>query len=248
VLALINRDRQAAGLGTLAWDDRVAAVSRAHSADMRKTKIVGHVSPTTGAAADRVRAAGIKTAVVLENVAQSSAIGEAHAALMNSPGHRANILEPQATHVGIGIVLGDDVGRREIFLTEVFIRIPPMVARSEARELVHSRFDKVRTVGVNAQLSSVAQELADGLAVGKSRESLWPGAKKKLDAMRLAYGRVGSVVGAYSNLESVDGKELLGDYKADDIGIGVAQGAHPEIGEGAIWVVVLLAEKLPAKK
>src|SRR6185503_3612976 len=51
LLALLNRDRTAAGLPPLLWDDRVAAVSRAHSDEMQRTKIVAHVSPTTGSAA-----------------------------------------------------------------------------------------------------------------------------------------------------------------------------------------------------
>ena len=69
LLAMVNRDRGAHNLATLQWDDRVAAVSRAHSEEMKRTKNVAHISPTTGSAADRVRAARIKTAVVLENVA-----------------------------------------------------------------------------------------------------------------------------------------------------------------------------------
>jgi uncharacterized protein YkwD len=246
LLALMNRDRQAAGLPALLWDDRVAQVSRNHSEDMRRTKIVAHISPTTGSAADRVKAAGIKTAVVLENVARAYGVGEAHLGLMNSPGHRANILAAAATHVGIGVILGDDIsGRREMFLTQVFIRIPPKVDRDQAADLVHERINAVRPVSVNVKLAGVAQDLAEGLASGKTRESLWPGAKKKLDSLNTAYARVGSVISAVADLESVDGKQLLGDYKADDIGVGIAQGNHPEIGEGAVWVVVLMAEKLP---
>jgi uncharacterized protein YkwD len=249
LLALVNRDRQAAGLGALVSDDRIVAVSRAHSEDMHETKIVAHISPTTGSAADRIRAAGIKTALVLENVARAYGVGEAHSGLMNSPGHRANVLAPQATHIGIGIVLGDEVsGRREMFVTQVFIRVPPKVDRAQAAELVRARIDGARKVTVNAGLARVAQELAEGLAAGKTRDSLWPGAKKKLDAMNTPYARVGSVVSAVAELDSVDGKELLGDYKADDIGVGIGQGTHPEIGDGAIWIVVLLAEKLPARK
>ncbi len=249
LLALVNRDRQAAGLTALLWDDKVTAVSRAHSEDMKKTKIVAHISPTTGSAADRVRVAGIKTALVLENVARAYGVGEAHAGLMNSPGHRANVLAPLATHVGIGVVLGDEVsGRREMFLTQVFTRVPPKVDAAQAAALVHDRINKARPVKVNAGLAGVAQDLAQGLAAGKTRESLWPTAKRKLDTMNSSYARVGSVVSAAADLDSVDGKELVGDYKADDIGVGIAQGNHPQIGEGAIWIVVLLAEKLPAKK
>jgi uncharacterized protein YkwD len=249
MLALVNRDRQAAGLSPLLWDDRVAAVSRGHSADMRKTKIVAHISPTTGSAADRVRAAGIKTAMVLENVARAYGAGEAHTGLMNSPGHRANVLAPQATHIGIGVVLGEEVsGRREMFITQVFTRVPPRLERAQAVELVRQRLHAARPVGVDVRLSSVAQDLADGLAAGKTRDSLWPAAKKKLDAGNTSYARVASVITAMAELDTLDGQQLLGDYKADDVGIGIAQGSHPEIGDGAIWLVVLVAEKLPGKK
>lgn len=249
LLALMNRDRVAAGLSPLLWDDRVTAVSRAHSEDMRQTKIVAHISPTTGSAADRVRVAGIKTALVLENVARAYGVGEAHAGLMNSPGHRANVLAAAATHVGIGVVLGEEVsGRREMFLTQVFIRIPPKVERTQVAAVVRDRIGQVRPVVVNPGLQAIAQELADGLVAGRSRESLWPGARKRLDAMSTAYARVGSVVSAVAELDSIDGKSLVGDYKPDDIGVGIAQGNHPEIGEGAIWIVVLMAERMPATR
>jgi hypothetical protein len=42
---------------------------------------------------------------------------------MNSPGHRANVMSTEVTHVGIGVVLGAPVsGRREIYITEIFLR------------------------------------------------------------------------------------------------------------------------------
>jgi uncharacterized protein YkwD len=126
LLASINRDRGAADLPSLRWDDAVAAVARRHAEEMRRTRVVAHVSSTTGSAADRVRAAGIATRVVLENVARAYSLHEAHRALMNSPGHRANILSAEVTHVGIGVALGDDgTGRRALFITEVFTRLPP---------------------------------------------------------------------------------------------------------------------------
>jgi uncharacterized protein YkwD len=244
LLALLNRDRQAANLAALVWDDRVAGVARAHSEEMRETKVVAHVSPKTGSAADRVRTAGIKTAVVLENVARAYGVGEAHSGLMNSPGHRANIMSATATHVGIGVVFGEEVsGRREMFVTQVFTRVPPKVEPARVTELVRQRIHAVRPISVNASLASVAQGLADGLAAGKSRDSLWPGARKRLDAMGNVYGRVGSVITAVADVDTIDGKELVGEYKPDDIGVGIAQGPHPEIGDGAVWIVVLMAER-----
>jgi len=249
LLALANHDRQAAGLAALIWDDRVAKVAEGHSAEMKRTKVVAHISPTTGSAVDRVRVAGIKTAVVLENVARVYGVGEAHQGLMNSPGHRANLLSAAATHVGMAVVLGDEVsGRRELFVTQLFIRIPPKVDPGATAEVVRKRIETVRPVAANAKLMRVAQQLADGLASGHTRDSLWLTARKQLDALGNEYARVGSVITAVAELDTLDGKQLVGDSRPDDIGIGVAQGTHPDIGEGAIWIVILMAEKLDPKR
>ena len=105
----------------------------------------------------------------------------------------------------------------------------------------------MRPVVVNAKLQTVAQELADGLAAGKPRDQLWPGVRKRIDQGNTTWARVGSVVSAVAELETLDGKALVADYKPDDIGVGIAQGSHPEIGESAIWIVVLMAERLPNK-
>ena len=243
LLAMLNRERAAANLASVAWDDRVAAVARAYSLEMRTTKVVAHISPTTGSAADRVRAGKIKTAVVLENVARAYGIGEAHQGLMNSPGHRANILSHHATHVGIGIVYGDEVsGRREIFITQVFTRVPPKVDNQKSAEEIRKKILAVRQVNVNPKLTAIAQGMADQLAAGKTREQAYPAVKRQVDALGNKYARVGSVVTAASELDSIDGPAILGDAHPDDVGIGIAQGVHPEIGEGAIWIVVLLAE------
>jgi uncharacterized protein YkwD len=92
---------------------------------MRTTRVVSHVSPTTGSVVDRVRAAHIPTRIVLENIARGFGLREAHQALMNSPGHRANLLSTEVTHVGIGVVLGAPVsGRREIYIPQIFLREP----------------------------------------------------------------------------------------------------------------------------
>ena len=244
LLALVNRDRQAASLAPLFWDDKVAAVARAHSEEMRATKVVAHISPTTGSAADRVRAAGIKTAVVLENVARAYGVGEAHDGLMNSPGHRANIMSASATNIGIGVVFGDEVsGRREMFLTQVFIRVPPKIDPGQAADAVRARFGQAVPAANEARLTSIAQQLADALAAGKTREQAWPAVRQQVDALGPGYTRIGSVVTAVADLNAIDAKTLLADAKPDELGIGVAQGTHPDIGEGAIWVVVLMAEK-----
>ena len=244
LLALVNRDRMAQGLAALAWDERVAQVSRAHSVDMQHTKNVAHISATTGSAADRVRAAGIKTAVVLENVARAYGVGEAHAGLMNSPGHRANIMSASATHLGVGVVFGSEVsGRRELFITQVFTRVTPPIDAQRAAVEVFGKLAAVQPVSNSAQLTSIAQQLADAVSRGQTREQAYPAVKRQVDALGAVYSRVGSVITAVAELDAIDGPALFGTGTISDVGIGVAQGPHSEIGERAIWIVVLLAQK-----
>ncbi len=241
VLAFVNRDRQTAGLPPLAWDERVAEVARAHSQEMRQTKVVAHVSPTTGSAADRVRAAKIKTAVVLENVARAYGLHEAHHGLMNSPGHRANVLSGSATHIGVGVILGEEVSRRrEIFITQVFTRVPPRVDPATAAELIRKRITQIHAAGEDPELVSVAQELAGGIARGQTREQAAAPIQRRIDALARRYKRVGSVLTATADLDTVDGASLLGDARPDYIGVGIGQGNHAELGEGTTFIVVLL--------
>lgn len=248
LLAMVNRDRVAAGLSALAWDDKVADVARGHSTEMRTTKVVAHISPKTGSAADRVRAAKIKTALVLENVARAYGLGEAHQGLMNSPGHRANLMSSSATHTGFGVIFGEEVsGRREIFITQVFTRVPPKVEADKAAEIVTQKIVAAGPVTANPKLTVIAKEWAEQLASGKTREQTYPLMRRKVDTLGATYQRVSSVITAASELDSIDGKSLLGDSKIDDIGVGVAQGPHPEIGDGALWIVVLIAEKRPGR-
>ena len=60
--------------------------------ELRASGRVAHVSETSGDAEARLRAAGIERRVVLENLARAAGVEDAHRGLMNSPGHRANVL------------------------------------------------------------------------------------------------------------------------------------------------------------
>ncbi len=90
---------------------------------------VGHVSPRTGDVTRRFERAGIRAAVVRENVARGYGPRQIHDSLMRSPGHRANLLADDVTHVGIGVVVGPPPSAvpgapRPIFLVQNFLREP----------------------------------------------------------------------------------------------------------------------------
>jgi uncharacterized protein YkwD len=250
IFDLVNEDRRKSGLPPLVWDDRAAAIARAHSADMHDNGFVAHVSPTTGSASDRAKAAGLVTPLVLENIARAYSPREAQEGLMNSPGHRANVLSTEATHVGVGIALGSEVsGLRELYVTQMFFRVPPKVDKKVALGRVRQAVDdgrasvRGRTLERDGELDSIAQEYADGLVEGElTRPALSKRAAERIDKLGYRFGAVVSVVQIVGDPEQAEeiGKMLDADIRF--IGVGVAQGKDDTIGDGAIFVVVLGAK------
>ena len=215
-----------------------------HSQDMHDTGIVAHISPTTGSASDRVQAAGIKTAAVLENVARAYGVLEAQEGLMNSPGHRANILTAQATHVGVGVVVGEEVeGRRELFVTQLFIYETPHIAPEQAKKQLHRKIRAVRKLTSDDALAALSQRYADDVASGLSTKEASKRATKGADKLAHRFSRATTVVTAVGSVDAFEAESALVDKRMTHYGLGVAQGAHAELGERAIYVVLILAQR-----
>jgi len=123
---LLDQDRSRFGLPALIRDDTLAAVARRHSAEMARTGEIAHVSPATGSVGNRLEAAGFLATFAAENIARSSTISDAQEGLMRSPGHRAAILTPDVSHVGIGIVSTHHDATGDVyFVTQVFAKPGP---------------------------------------------------------------------------------------------------------------------------
>ena len=104
MLELINLERAKAGLGPLSFDEQLREVARSHSLEMFQLNYFSHTSPVTGSPADRAGQAGIPFLAFGENLAYAPNVYIAHEGLMNSPGHKANILDPRYGRVGIGVI------------------------------------------------------------------------------------------------------------------------------------------------
>ncbi|HEV8534420.1 MAG TPA: CvpA family protein [Candidatus Limnocylindria bacterium] len=115
---LVNEERTKRGRAALAWDERLVAVAREHSQEMFRLKYFSHESPVAGSFADRIRAARIGYSRAGENLAYAQSVGVAHQALMDSEGHRDNILRPEFTRIGIGVISAGVYGR---MITQLFI-------------------------------------------------------------------------------------------------------------------------------
>lgn len=106
IFQLLNRSRIEAGVDPLAWSDGLAPVGEAHAFEMYTEGYFAHDSPRTGSVGDRVTAAGITYRLAGENLALAASPQMVHEGLMESPGHRENILRPEFRRVGIGVVEG----------------------------------------------------------------------------------------------------------------------------------------------
>jgi uncharacterized protein YkwD/uncharacterized membrane protein required for colicin V production len=106
VYDLVNRARLEAGGDPLAWSASLAKVARAHAREMYLRGYFSHRSPDTGSPLDRVLDAGIVVGRVGENLALAATPIAVHQGLMDSDGHRRNLLAGIWTRVGIGVVDG----------------------------------------------------------------------------------------------------------------------------------------------
>ncbi|MEZ0370625.1 MAG: CAP domain-containing protein [Candidatus Sericytochromatia bacterium] len=117
LLQRVNQARQKYGLRSLESDPLLTYVAWHHSADMARRKFFAHVNPDGEDPNARFRRQG-GHGMVGENIAYDSSIEAAHNRLMNSPGHRANILQDDYTHIGVGVYF--DGGH--YYVTQLFQR------------------------------------------------------------------------------------------------------------------------------
>ena len=104
MLELVNVERAKTGLDPLSFDEQLREVARSHSQEMLQSNYFSHNSPETGSPADRAKQVGIRFQVIGENLAYAPNVDIAHEGLMNSPGHKANILDERYGRVGIGVI------------------------------------------------------------------------------------------------------------------------------------------------
>lgn len=110
MLVLVNEERTARGLKPLVTDPEMTQVARAHSRDMFARGYFAHYTPEGIDPFQRMDKAGVKYRAAGENLALAKTVEMAHRNLMNSPGHKANILNPLYGRLGIGILDGGYYG------------------------------------------------------------------------------------------------------------------------------------------
>ena len=141
LVRLVNDARQKAGLQPLAVDERLTQAARAHSQLLAQHGNLSHQYPGEPPLVERLAATGLRFDWSAENVALDSGTpADAHRGLMNSPPHRANILNSNLNAIGVGVVRQGGL----IYVTEDFARRGRDYSAKQAEDLAAATFVKLR--------------------------------------------------------------------------------------------------------
>jgi len=105
----VNRIRAGYGLPAVSVDTLLSRAALSHALDMAHRRYFGHFTPDGASLTDRLAAVGYHWTVAAENIALDEDERHANAALLDSPPHRANILDPRVRKIGVA-ALGVGVG------------------------------------------------------------------------------------------------------------------------------------------
>jgi uncharacterized protein YkwD len=119
ILSLVNVERSKAGLQPVTLNSKLNQAAQNHTNDMISKGYFSHTSPSGGTMKSRVDAVGYVYSTIGENIAAGSSTASATMTQwMNSPGHKANILNPKFRELGVGYGPSNDQYR--YYWTQVF--------------------------------------------------------------------------------------------------------------------------------
>jgi hypothetical protein len=218
VYELINLERTRHGLPRVAWSDELALAARRGLASLDDP---GTLPPAVA------------------NVAQSETPDSAHVAVMANPSLRQNLLSPDVTHVGVGVLpqpLSDGV-----LVTEIFARASREI--DTVRAAYHLR-DALVDHGVDhhPKLDPIAQQYANGLASGRTRQQVWEQVRGRILDIDRRYVKVRYSVTTGLDPALIVPRDVFGKLSADAFGVGIAQSTRHGIGGGTLWVVVMIGQ------
>ncbi len=248
LLRAINESRQRARLAPLELMAPLVDVARAHSRDMAENHYVAHNSREGATPGQRLRDGGLLSGLSLENVARGYGAREIHDGLMVSPGHRANVLNPRVTHVGIGAVR--EAGPSgALLVTQDFIEVARAVdTQSAAAELltVINRGRVARgapALQFRAPLQAAAARAASAYFASpqRSQEEALGEASAALRGESLMFRRIQLVAAFGPRYQDAVTMQPLFERESTAVGIGVAQGDRPGAPPQSVFVVYVLA-------
>lgn len=224
---LVNHERQKAGLSKFEWNDKLAQAALAHSRLLDEHQDLSHQFPGEPPLQQRVGATGLRFNSVAENLAEAPEVETAHRGLMNSPGHRANILNPDYSAVGIAIV--QDGG--QLFVTQDFAHVLASYTEKQFQDAVVSSVVRARRAAKLPPLDIIADARLRKAAC-----------KKDMNTDKMIMGLPGATkLLVFSESEpgtlSADLRQVVGDRMISRMNIGVCLESGGKNGFSHFWVV-----------
>ncbi len=144
-----NGDRVAHGLQPVERDPLLSQAAAFHAIQMARHGDISHGFPGEPELSERGASAGVHFSLITENVAEAENANIIHGLWMRSPGHRANLLDPEVNVVGVAVVIAN----RQVFAVEDFASTVQPLSFDEQESTVA---DLLRTSGVTVATNTPA--------------------------------------------------------------------------------------------
>lgn len=233
---LVNRERQRLGLAVVRFSPPLSFLARKHSQNMALRGDISHLSTSGETYTERLVEREFYFIKNGENVAYSQTfIPEfIHQSFMDSPGHRANVLDPDFDELGIGVVFKEDNG---YYITQDFIRALAPKGRIEAEAEVEENINRIRRVYSLPAISFLAEanRFAQQCSLNKAEDRSSPPIPSHFGETHLFYIKSPSFEYLYSKY-----KDKLLDKHYETAGLGIDFSRNEKSPGGAYFITLLL--------
>jgi uncharacterized protein YkwD len=147
LLEMLNAARRSEQRLPVHRDPRLDELAQAHAEAMRESRQTAH-DVGQGLPPERLRRAGFPAALIGENVSHASSLGRAHRALWDSPAHRATLLDPRFSAVGIGVAAAEETVAEESLDTPVGADLEGVATKPKDRAVRTGAAPETAVLGV----------------------------------------------------------------------------------------------------
>lgn len=247
VILAANRTRRERVLSALIPSAELSAVARRHSERMLASSRVAHVLPGSGELVDRLGVARVAYRRAFENVARGESALAAHAAIEASPAHRANLLVPGASRIGVGVARGAlPTGEPVVYVTEILIEpapepaLDPLTPDARVREALWRERERR---GLPSLTADPALEALARAAASRVRESDGgEGDGLAEGALRLRRGIAAADAFVASDPGEAVRSRNIADPRFRRVGVGVVIGESRRFGPGRLFIAVVYTD------
>lgn len=231
IVNLLNLARARQGLTSLKLDSKLQVAARQHSQLMAAKHQLSHQIGDEPTFSRRLENAGAQFSSAGENVAFNQTAAAAHQALMESPPHRANILSPKFSAIGIGVVREGE----NLWVTEDFAHEYEKMSDQQVRDRVFAAFQEARRDAKAPAVKFVKEARVQDIACRMAHA----GQLATRDVLALPGVHSASAYSA-SDLATLPGtaRKLAGDSAIARVAIGTCFASSAKYPSGMYWVVI----------